>query len=79
MQGTGFRVQGAGFRVPGSGFGFFLRASTYISGIGVPAVTGGPPPCILSARAVHTNNTQLGFSPVVAVEINRVMSPATRV
>ena len=30
---------------------------------GTPAVTGGPPPCILSALTVATNTTALGVSP----------------
>jgi hypothetical protein len=38
---------------------------SYGAGSGVPADTGGPPPCILSALIVTTMTTALGTRPLV--------------
>mmetsp|Transcript_13111 Transcript_13111/g.52286 ORF Transcript_13111/g.52286 Transcript_13111/m.52286 type:complete len:272 (+) Transcript_13111:631-1446(+) len=38
-------------------------SSTYSFGSGAPAVTGGPPPCIFSARTVATRTATLGWRP----------------
>lgn len=62
-------IVASGSREQGAAYGALLRPSQQASNSSrcpttSPATTGGPPPCILSARTVATMTTALGASPL---------------